>query len=86
LWVKYQVRCPLVLVPSTQPFNTVTDNIKLYVRRVVITDRFTNLLPWYLSLLQGIVDSDDLPLSVSSEVLQQHNLIKIIKKKLFVKL
>lgn len=81
----------LMFVPSAQPsdtfnkYGTVTDNIKLYVRRVFITDEFTDLLPKYLSFLQGIVDSDDLPLNVSREVLQQHKLLKIIKKKLIRK-
>lgn len=81
----------LLYVPSAQPsdtfnkYGTVTDNIKLYVRRVFITDEFTDLLPKYLSFLQGIVDSDDLPLNVSREVLQQHKLLKIIKKKLIRK-
>lgn len=81
----------LLYVPSAQPsdtfnkYGTVTDNIKLYVRRVFITDEFTDLLPKYLSFLQGIVDSDDLPLNVSREVLQQHKLLKVIKKKLIRK-
>lgn len=81
----------LLYVPSAQPsdtfnkYGTVTDNIKLYVRRVFITDEFTDLLPKYLSFLRGIVDSDDLPLNVSREVLQQHKLLKIIKKKLIRK-
>jgi len=81
----------LLYVPPGQPsdsfnkYGTVTDNIKLYVRRVFITDEFTDLLPKYLSFLQGIVDSDDLPLNVSREVLQQHKLLKIIKKKLIRK-
>lgn len=81
----------LLYVPTAQPsdsfnkYGTVTDNIKLFVRRVFITDELTDLLPKYLSFLQGIVDSDDLPLNVSREVLQQHKLLKIIKKKLIRK-
>ncbi|BET02479.1 heat shock protein 90kDa beta [Nesidiocoris tenuis] len=81
----------LLFAPATQPsdtfnkYGTQTDNLKLYVRRVFITDEFTDLLPKYLSFLQGIVDSDDLPLNVSRETLQQHKLLKVIKKKLIRK-
>ncbi|RVE53074.1 hypothetical protein evm_002171 [Chilo suppressalis] len=78
----------LLFVPRVQPadsfnrYGTKTDRIKLYVRRVFITDEFNDLMPAYLAFMQGIVDSDDLPLNVSRETLQQHKLIKIIKKKL----
>lgn len=78
----------LLYVPGTQPsesfnrYGTKTDNIKLYVRRVFITDEFNDMMPNYLSFIQGVVDSDDLPLNVSRETLQQHKLIKVIKKKL----
>ncbi|XP_045534418.1 endoplasmin [Papilio machaon] len=78
----------LLYVPRVQPadsfnrYGTKTDHIKLYVRRVFITDEFNDLMPNYLAFIQGIVDSDDLPLNVSRETLQQHKLIKIIKKKL----
>lgn len=78
----------LLFVPRVQPadsfnkYGTKTDHIKLYVRRVFITDEFSDLMPNYLAFVQGIVDSDDLPLNVSRETLQQHKLIKIIKKKL----
>lgn len=81
----------LLFIPKVQPsdsfnrYGTKADNIKLYVRRVFITDKITDMMPNYLSFIRGIVDSDDLPLNVSRENLQQHKLIKVIKKKLIRK-
>lgn len=78
----------LLYVPKVQPsesfnrYGTKADNIKLYVRRVFITDEFNDMMPNYLNFIRGVVDSDDLPLNVSRETLQQHKLIKVIKKKL----
>lgn len=78
----------LLFLPTVQPsesfnkYGTATDNIKLYVRRVFITDDFQDMMPNYLSFIRGVVDSDDLPLNVSRETLQQHKLLKVIKKKL----
>jgi len=78
----------LLFVPVQQPsesfnkYGAQGDNIKLYVRRVFITDDFKDMMPNYLSFVRGVVDSDDLPLNVSRETLQQHKLLKVIKKKL----
>ncbi|XP_008221245.1 PREDICTED: endoplasmin homolog [Prunus mume] len=66
-------------------YNANKSNLKLYVRRVFISDEFDELLPKYLNFLKGLVDSDTLPLNVSREMLQQHGSLKTIKKKLIRK-
>ncbi|KAG5474019.1 hypothetical protein CUR178_04130 [Leishmania enriettii] len=79
----------ILFVPSTVDPAAFSDdnavpntNIKLYVRRVFITDEFRDLLPRYLNFVKGIVDSNGLPLNVSREVLQESRILRVIKKKL----
>lgn len=79
----------IVFIPKTTPYDfydkyyeKAPRGLKLYVRRVFISDDMDELLPRYLSFIRGIVDSDSLPLNVSRETLQQHAALKTIKKKL----
>jgi heat shock protein beta len=55
---------------------------RLYVRKVLISEEFEDMMPRYLNFIRGVVDSDDLPLNVSRETLQQHKVLKVMAKKL----
>ena len=56
--------------------------VRLYVRKVLIAEEFEEMMPRYLNFIRGVVDSDDLPLNVSRETLQQHKVLKVMAKKL----
>lgn len=78
----------ILYVPSELPYqlqqgqlDQMVNGLRLYVRKVLISDEF-DLMPRYLSFVKGVVDSDDLPLNVNRELLQESKIVKIIKKKL----
>jgi len=81
----------ILYLPKKAPFDMMDNywskksEVKLFVRRILVAEKFEELLPRYLNFVRGVVDSDDLPLNVSREQLQQNKIMKVISKKLIRK-